>query len=175
MDRRRYLTLLRTLLPENNPSNARKHDTQWITGGMYADYFLTLIRAPDGGFNLVIIPKDSTVTVRPMEMCGSTCAGTAFVEFDDTHVPVANRVGVEGKGLTYVMSNFNHEVSQSSGVSYTPEMYQLMISMRGFSDYLSSSNRFAVLECVWRTLFRESTTLSSIPGHRFNMIFCTWY
>ncbi|KAL2799018.1 acyl-CoA dehydrogenase/oxidase [Aspergillus keveii] len=83
---------------------------KWITGGMYADYFLTLTRTADRKFTLLVIPKDSdTVTVRPMEMCGSTCAGTAFVEFDETVVPVANRVGEDGGGLACVMSNFNHE------------------------------------------------------------------
>ncbi|KAF9890588.1 Isobutyryl-CoA dehydrogenase, mitochondrial [Aspergillus nanangensis] len=82
---------------------------QWITGGMYAKYFLTLTRTVDQGFTLLVIPKDSTVTVRPMEMCGSACAGTAFVEFDDTVVPVTNRIGEHGGGLACVMSNFNHE------------------------------------------------------------------
>ncbi|CAP79111.1 Pc06g01180 [Penicillium rubens Wisconsin 54-1255] len=82
---------------------------KWITGGTYAKYFLTLTRTADQGFTLLVIPKDSTVTVRPMEMCGSACAGTAFVEFDDTVVPVTNRVGEQGGGLACVMSNFNHE------------------------------------------------------------------
>ncbi|KAL4869904.1 hypothetical protein BDV12DRAFT_195906 [Aspergillus spectabilis] len=83
---------------------------KWITGGVYADYFLTLTRTADRQFTLLIIPRNSdTVTVRPMEMCGSTCAGTAFVEFDETVVPVANRAGEDGGGLTCVMSNFNHE------------------------------------------------------------------
>lgn len=77
---------------------------------MYANYFLTLTRTSDQGFTLLVIPKDTTVTVRPMEMCGSSCAGTAFVEFDETVVPVTNRIGEEGKGLACVMSNFNHEV-----------------------------------------------------------------
>ncbi|KAJ5858591.1 hypothetical protein N7534_003868 [Penicillium rubens] len=70
---------------------------KWITGGTYAKYFLTLTRTADQGFTLLVIPKDSTVTVRPMEMCGSACAGTAFVEFDDTVVPVTNRVGEQGE------------------------------------------------------------------------------
>ncbi|KAL6232495.1 hypothetical protein BDW75DRAFT_247127 [Aspergillus navahoensis] len=82
---------------------------KWITGGLYADYFLTLTRTSETGLTLLLIPKDHTVEVRPMEMCGSACAGTAFLEFDETCVPVANRVGLEGKGLAYVMSNFNHE------------------------------------------------------------------
>ncbi|OOQ91326.1 hypothetical protein PEBR_00284 [Penicillium brasilianum] len=83
---------------------------KWITGGMYADFFLTLTRTADRKFTLLVIPMDSdTVTVRPMQMCGSTCAGTAFVEFDETVVPVTNRVGEDGGGFACVMSNFNHE------------------------------------------------------------------
>ncbi|KAJ5520426.1 hypothetical protein N7463_000879 [Penicillium fimorum] len=82
---------------------------KWITAGMYANYFLTLTRTSGDGFTLLVIPKADNVTVRPMEMCGSSCAGTAFVEFDDAQVPVNYRVGEEGKGLSYIMSNFNHE------------------------------------------------------------------
>lgn len=36
-------------------------------------------------------------------------AGTTFIEFDDVLVPVENLVGVEGLGLKYILTNFNHE------------------------------------------------------------------
>ena len=79
---------------------------------MYADYFLTLARTSGGDFTLFVVPRSENVSLRPIEMCGSSCAGTAFVEFDEVQVPVTLRVGEEGNGLSYIMSNFNHEVGQ---------------------------------------------------------------
>ncbi|CAG7941204.1 unnamed protein product [Penicillium olsonii] len=76
---------------------------------MYADYFLTLARTSGGDFTLFVVPRSENVSLRPIEMCGSSCAGTAFVEFDEVQVPVTLRVGEEGNGLSYIMSNFNHE------------------------------------------------------------------
>lgn len=36
-------------------------------------------------------------------------AGTTFIDFEDVLVPVEYLVGVEGQGLKYVLTNFNHE------------------------------------------------------------------
>jgi alkylation response protein AidB-like acyl-CoA dehydrogenase len=82
---------------------------KWITGGTYASYFLTLVKETNGSFTLLVVPRSSGVTTRHMEMSGSTAAGTAFVDFDDVHVPFDMVVGERGKGFKYIVSNFNHE------------------------------------------------------------------
>ncbi|KAK2595891.1 hypothetical protein N8I77_013680 [Diaporthe amygdali] len=82
---------------------------KWITGGMYAKYFLTLVKECNGDFTLVVVPRVKGLSTRHMEMSGSTTAGTAFVEFDDVEVPLDMVVGERGKGFKYIVSNFNHE------------------------------------------------------------------
>ena len=78
---------------------------------MYADHFLTLVKdSEQGGHTLLVVPRNPGLSTRRMKMVGSTPAGTAFVEFDEVKVPVENVVGERGKGLKYIMSNFNHEV-----------------------------------------------------------------
>lgn len=77
---------------------------------MYADYFLTLVRESTGDFTVVVIPRTEGVTTRHISLSGSTLAGTAFVEFDDVHVPLDMVVGERGQGFKYTVSNFNHEV-----------------------------------------------------------------
>ena len=47
--------------------------------------------------------------IRRLQVTGTKTSGTAFIEFDDVHVPVSNLIGVEGGGVQYVMTNFNHE------------------------------------------------------------------
>lgn len=82
---------------------------KWITGGMYATYFLTLVKETSGQFTLLVIPRSKGLTTRHMAMSGSTTAGTAFVEFDDVEVPLTMVVGERGQGFKYVVTNFNHE------------------------------------------------------------------
>jgi alkylation response protein AidB-like acyl-CoA dehydrogenase len=79
---------------------------------MYADYFLTLVKETTGEFTLLVIPRGEGLTTKHMTMSGSTAAGTAFVDMDDVKVSLDMIVGERGKGLKYIMSNFNHEVSQ---------------------------------------------------------------
>lgn len=82
---------------------------KWITGGMYANYFLTLVKETSGAFTLLVVPRTKGLTTRHMAMSGSTTAGTAFVEFDDVHVSSDMVVGERGQGFKYIVSNFNHE------------------------------------------------------------------
>jgi alkylation response protein AidB-like acyl-CoA dehydrogenase len=77
---------------------------------MYAHYFLTLVKETTGGFTLLVIPRTDGVTTRHITLSGSTAAGTAFVDFDNVQVPMDMVVGERGRGLKYIMSNFNHEV-----------------------------------------------------------------
>jgi alkylation response protein AidB-like acyl-CoA dehydrogenase len=83
---------------------------KWITGGMFADYFLTLAKDPEvDGMTLLVVERTDTITTNHMRTSGSGAAGTAFVEFDDTKVPAANVVGKRGDAFKYIASNFNHE------------------------------------------------------------------
>ncbi|CAK7200188.1 hypothetical protein SEUCBS139899_002879 [Sporothrix eucalyptigena] len=83
---------------------------KWITSGMYCDYFLTLTKDAAGGFTLLVVPPSQGISKKHMTVSGSTAAGTAFIDYDDVHVSVNMVVGERGKGLKYIMSNFNHEV-----------------------------------------------------------------
>mgnify|MGYP001590113870 CR=1 FL=1 len=47
--------------------------------------------------------------MRRLKVAGQVCAGTTYIELDDVKVPVENLIGVEGLGMKYVMTNFNHE------------------------------------------------------------------
>ena len=78
---------------------------------MYCNYFLTLTKEAAGGFTLLVVPLSEGVSKRHMTVSGSTAAGTAFIDYEDVKVPVNMVVGERGKGLKYIMSNFNHEAS----------------------------------------------------------------
>lgn len=81
---------------------------KWITGGMFADWFTVLARTPQG-MVLLAVERDDTVTTRRIKTSYSGAAGTAYVEFRNTMVPVANVIGKPGQGFLLAMSNFNKE------------------------------------------------------------------
>merc|ERR1719226_384202 len=85
---------------------------KWITGGMYADWFVTAVRTGGkaaGGISMMLVPKMDEVQTTVIKSKYSSAAGTAFVTYEDAIVPKRNLFGQEGKGFQIIMSNFNHE------------------------------------------------------------------
>ncbi|KAF8529223.1 acyl-CoA dehydrogenase [Hysterangium stoloniferum] len=81
---------------------------KWITNGMFSDWFTTGCRT-DTGFTVILIPRTEGVETRPIKTSYSATAGTAFVTYDNVRVPISYTLGEEGKGMSVILSNFNHE------------------------------------------------------------------
>ncbi len=86
----------------------------WTTYAQYADWIFCLVRTDSSGRKqegitfLLIDMKSPGVTVRPIDTIdGFHHLNEVF--FDNVRVPVANRIGEEGKGWTYAKSLLVHE------------------------------------------------------------------
>lgn len=89
---------------------------KWITNGIWSDYAATAVRtgSPDSGaagISLLVVPLKGHkgVSMRRLKVSGAKAGGTTYIELDDVEVPAANLIGDEGKGMAYIMTNFNHE------------------------------------------------------------------
>merc|ERR1719359_1593184 len=85
---------------------------KWITGGMYAEWFVTAVRTGKkgaGGISMLLIPRSDAVQTTVIKTKYSSAAGTAFVTFENAVVPKKYVFGKENKGFQIIMSNFNHE------------------------------------------------------------------
>jgi len=86
---------------------------KWITGGLMADYFTTVVRTGGegfGGLSLLLIERNTPgINIRKMEAQFDTCHPITFITFEDVKVPVKNLIGVEGMGALLILLNFNHE------------------------------------------------------------------
>mmetsp|Transcript_119884 Transcript_119884/g.208134 ORF Transcript_119884/g.208134 Transcript_119884/m.208134 type:complete len:517 (-) Transcript_119884:64-1614(-) len=85
---------------------------KWITGGMYADWFVTAVRTGKkgaAGISMLLIPRSDAVQTTKISTKYSSAAGTAFVTFENAVVPKKYLIGKENKGFPIIMSNFNHE------------------------------------------------------------------
>jgi alkylation response protein AidB-like acyl-CoA dehydrogenase/predicted heme/steroid binding protein len=99
-------------LNPNGESYVVNGTKKWITGGMYADCFVTAVRtgkAGAAGISMMLIPKSDAVQTTAIKTKYSSAAGTAFVTYEDCVVPKRNVFGAENKGFGIIMSNFNHE------------------------------------------------------------------
>ncbi|RSL40879.1 hypothetical protein CEP54_015989 [Fusarium duplospermum] len=88
-------------------------EKKWITSSMYSDYFVTLVKETTGEYTLLVVQRTEGLTTKHITLSGSTAADTAFVDFDNVKVPMDIVVGQRGQGFKYIMSNFNHEISNS--------------------------------------------------------------
>jgi len=94
---------------ENYVVNGTK---KWITGGMYADWFVTAARTGAkgaGGISMILVPNSDAIKCDKMKTKYSSAAGTAYVVYENAVVPKKMLFGKENKGFQIIMSNFNHE------------------------------------------------------------------
>ncbi|KAK4701716.1 hypothetical protein P7C70_g4507, partial [Phenoliferia sp. Uapishka_3] len=94
--------------------------TARLTPDGKSDYFTTAVMTSEKGMSMILIPADlEGVDRKIISTSYSKAAGTAYIMFDNVHVPVENIIGEVDKGFKIVLSNFNHErlVSESSASS----------------------------------------------------------
>jgi len=84
---------------------------KWITGGMFAEYFTTLVSTKNGITMMLVerTPNADNFSTKQILTSYSKAAGTSYVEYDGVTVPRANIIGKEGNGFYYTMANFNGE------------------------------------------------------------------
>lgn len=103
---------LRCTATPDGDSYAVRGTKKWITGGMYADYFVTAVRTGGpgaGGISMLLVPRSEEVRTNIIKSKYSSAAGTAFVTYEGAKVPKRNLFGKENRGFQIIMSNFNHE------------------------------------------------------------------
>lgn len=89
-------------------------EKKWITNGVWAEVAAMAVRTGGpgpSGLSMLVVPLKGHpgVTTRRIKVGGQISAGTTFIDLEDVKVPVENLIGVEGMGMRYVMTNFNHE------------------------------------------------------------------
>lgn len=83
----------------------------WVTNGGFADFYTVMARTSgepgDGkGISCFLVPADTPgFTAEPPERkMGLTGSPTAALTFDDVRIPVDQRIGEEGQGLTIALA-----------------------------------------------------------------------
>jgi len=104
---------MRGQLDESGDNYVVNGTKKWITGGMYADYFVSAVRTGKkpgaAGISMMLVPRSEEVQTEVMKTKYSSSAGTAFVTVEGAKVPKRNLFGKENGGFSIIMSNFNHE------------------------------------------------------------------
>lgn len=58
---------------------------------------------------MILIPRGPGISTKYIKTSYSPTSGTAFVTFDNVHVPINHTLGEIDQGFKIIMSNFNHE------------------------------------------------------------------
>ena len=94
----------------------------YITNGAQADWICLLARTSDEGghrgMSQIVVPTDlpGFSVARTFDKLGNRCSDTAELVFDEVRVPVANTIGVIGRGFQQQMRQF---VLERMFASYT--------------------------------------------------------
>ncbi|GMN11955.1 acyl-CoA dehydrogenase family protein [Croceitalea sp. MTPC9] len=83
----------------------------FITNGVYGDYIILAAKtnpaAGNKGISIFIVDRNSPgVSANKLNKLGWRASDTAELAFDNVEVPVANLMGEEGKGFTFIMEAF---------------------------------------------------------------------
>jgi citronellyl-CoA dehydrogenase len=106
---------LKTHAREDGDDYVINGSKMWITNGMQADWMCALVNTSDGqphrNKSLIIIPLDAkgVTRARKLDKLGMRSSDTAEIFFEDVRVPKRYRIGDEGRGFTYQMSQFQEE------------------------------------------------------------------
>ncbi len=87
----------------------------WITNSLQADWMCLLANTSEGASHknksLIIVPMNSPgiTKAKKIRKIGMMSSDTGLIHFDDVRVPQSNRIGDEGAGFTYQMTQFQEE------------------------------------------------------------------
>ncbi|HWW53196.1 MAG TPA: acyl-CoA dehydrogenase family protein, partial [Acidimicrobiales bacterium] len=87
----------------------------YITNGTQADWLCVLARTSDDGgsrgMSQIVVPSDTPgfSVSRKLNKLGNWSSDTAELSFVDARVPIANTIGVEGRGFQQQMAQFQNE------------------------------------------------------------------
>lgn len=75
---------------------------KWITNGTYADYHVTAVRTGSSGELSFLLVESGTpgFKVRKIAIRDSDISGTAYLDFDNCHIPKENLIGKKNQGCT---------------------------------------------------------------------------
>ena len=96
-------------------TNATEDGDEWVIGGSkifitnagleHSRFVMVLARNPEGGFELVMVPKGAPgyTMGQPLRKMGLRSSDTRELFFDDCRVPAMNRLGAAGEGRRSVV------------------------------------------------------------------------
>jgi alkylation response protein AidB-like acyl-CoA dehydrogenase len=103
---------LKTRAEKTNDSYVLNGTKAFISGGGYSDAYVAMVRTGEDGPKGIstVVVEDGTPGLSfgaNEQKMGWKAQPTAQVQFDDCAVPLANRVGDEGRGFTYAMAGLD--------------------------------------------------------------------
>jgi alkylation response protein AidB-like acyl-CoA dehydrogenase len=86
----------------------------FITNGVYSDYLIVAAKTnpemKSKGMSIFLVDRSSKgISATKLDKLGWRASDTGEIAFDNVRIPVANLMGEEGKGFSYIMQHFASE------------------------------------------------------------------
>ena len=123
----------------------------WTTHAQWADWMFCLVRTssegkPQNGISFVLLRMDTPgIQIKPLPTLDSPIEGEQEINqvfFDNVRVPIANRIGEEGKGWTYAKYLLEFE----RGNAYAPGLMNALKKVRTIAGAEQSDGGAPLLE-----------------------------
>jgi alkylation response protein AidB-like acyl-CoA dehydrogenase len=84
-------------------SQTSGYDHQFSAANLNILFSFTVGCKTEDGLTVILVERGPGVETRQIKTSYSTTAGTAYITFDNVHVPVENTLGEEGRGIFVIL------------------------------------------------------------------------
>ncbi|MDU8885595.1 acyl-CoA dehydrogenase family protein [Yeosuana sp. MJ-SS3] len=133
----------------------------FITNGYYSDYMVVAAKTNpelgNKGISMFVVDSNTPgISVTKLDKLGWRASDTAEIAFDNVNVPVANLMGEEGKGFSYIMQHFALERLVMAINAHARAEYALEYALQYMND---------------RKTFGKSLTQYQALRHKFSDLY----
>ncbi|MBP0905101.1 acyl-CoA dehydrogenase family protein [Mariniflexile gromovii] len=105
---------MRTTAVKNGDHYIINGSKTFITNGVYSDYLIVAAKTSpelgNKGISIFVIDRESTgVSATKLNKLGWRASDTGEIAFDNVKIPLANLMGEENQGFSYIMQHFSLE------------------------------------------------------------------
>ena len=146
----------------------------FITNGVYSDYLVVAAKtSPDKGnkgLSIFVIDRDAEgVSATKLDKLGWRASDTGEIAFNDVKVPVANLMGEEDKGFTYIMQHFALERLIMGVNAHARAEFALEYAMQYMSERTAFGKTIDRFQALRHTVAEMASEIEMVKAFNYSI------
>ncbi|MEN3322599.1 acyl-CoA dehydrogenase family protein [Mariniflexile soesokkakense] len=148
----------------------------FITNGVYSDYLVVAAKTSpelgNKGISIFVIDRESTgVSATKLDKLGWRASDTGEIAFDNVKVPVANLMGDENKGFSYIMQHFSLERLIMGINAHARAEFALEYALQYMSDRMAFGKSIDKFQALRHTIADLYTDMEICKEFNYSVTF----